>query len=227
MNPPTNTAWDPVWEAVFSSQQWGRYPSEHVVRFVARKFYGASDRRAIRLLDLGCGPGASAWFMAREGFSVSGIDGSPTAIEQAGARLAGDSLTADLRTGDYTELPWPDGYFDGVVDNATLCCNPAEGRRRALTSVLRALKPGGWLLSANFTDRTWGCGAGTKVERGTFRDIPEGPLSGKGLCAFFSRTDLDEIYAGFTEMGIELGSWTLGNMAHLIELWIVTCRKPV
>ena len=52
-------------------------------------------------------------------------------------------------------------------------------------------------------------------------------MSGKGLCAFFSRTDLDEIYAGFTEMGIELGSWTLGNMAHLIELWIVTCRKPV
>jgi SAM-dependent methyltransferase len=226
MNTTINKTWDPAWEEVFRSQQWGRYPSEHVIRFVARQFYRAADRRAIRLLDLGCGPGASTWFMAREGFSVSGIDGSPTAIEQAGARLAADGLSADLRVADYTELPWPDGHFDGVVDNATLCCNSAAGRTRTLASVTRVLKPGGWLLSANFTDRTWGYGLGTAVERGGFREITEGPLVGKGFCCFFGRADLDELYVGFEEMNVELGAWTLGGMAHLVEMWLVTCRNP-
>lgn len=223
---PEQSSWDPVWEDVFRSQPWGRYPAEHVVRFVARQFYRAPERRAVRLLDLGCGPGASAWFMAREGFAVSGIDGSATAIEQARARLAAEQLTADLRVGDYAELPWPDGHFDGVVENGTLYCNPAEGRRRAMASVLRVLKPGGWLLSANFTDRTWGYGQGTAVERGAFRDLPEGPLAGKGFSCFFGRADLDELYSGFEEVNVERLSWTLGGLTHLVEMWVVTCRKP-
>ena len=31
-------AWDPVWESIFTSQAWGRYPGEDVIRFVAKNF---------------------------------------------------------------------------------------------------------------------------------------------------------------------------------------------
>ena len=82
-----DSTWDPGWEQIFSSREWGKYPPEHVIRFIARSFYGVPDRKEVRLLEPGCGPGANIWFMAREGFTVSGIDGSATSIKQADERL--------------------------------------------------------------------------------------------------------------------------------------------
>ena len=213
-----------VWEALFRRQAWGRYPAEHVVRFVARNFFGAADRRAIKLLDLGSGPGASSWFMAREGFSVCAIDGAPTAIAQLRDRLGQEGLAADARVGDIGELPWPERSFDGVIDNAVLYCNRASARRRIVAEVRRVLKPGGLLLSANFSDRTWGYGRGVADEPGGFVDVSEGPLANKGFAQFFGRAALDELYADFAERSIERASWTLENESRLIELWIVTCR---
>ena len=37
------------------------------------------DRRSVRLLEVGCGPGGNVWYMAREGYQVSG-DGSAVAM---------------------------------------------------------------------------------------------------------------------------------------------------
>jgi hypothetical protein len=58
--------WDPVWENIFSSIPWGKYPPEELIRFVARNFYAALQRNRIKLLEMGCGPGANLWYMARE-----------------------------------------------------------------------------------------------------------------------------------------------------------------
>jgi 2-polyprenyl-3-methyl-5-hydroxy-6-metoxy-1,4-benzoquinol methylase len=104
---------DPIWEEKFQTEEWGKYPPERVIRFVARNFYASPDRQAIRLLDAGYGPGACTWYMAREGFRVAGIDGSPTAIKRANERLRTEGLSADLQVGDYVVLPWPDEFFDG------------------------------------------------------------------------------------------------------------------
>lgn len=145
---------DPKWEEIFQLQEWGKYPPECVIRFVARNWYRA-DRKAIRLLDVGCGPGACTWYMAREGFTVSGIDGSPTAIRRAEERLASEGLSAELRVGDFTKtLPWDAGTFDGVIDNAALCCNSLENWRSAITEILRVLKPDGKMFSACFTEKS-------------------------------------------------------------------------
>jgi len=219
------SSWDPVWEEVFRAQEWGKYPPEYVIRFVARSFYGAPDRKAVRLLDLGCGPGACTWYMAREGFSAAGIDGSETAICRCAERLRNERLAADLKVGDYTRLPWTADYFDGVIDNVSLYSNRFDQCRRAVAEVIRVLKPGGLFLSCNFTNRTWGYGLGQEVEPGTFIDIREGPLAGKGLSLFMDKAKIDELYHVFAEKRVEQCSWTLGEMAHLVELWIVTCRK--
>jgi 2-polyprenyl-3-methyl-5-hydroxy-6-metoxy-1,4-benzoquinol methylase len=118
--------WDPIWDDIFRSKGWGRYPPEHIIRFIARTFSDARDRSTIRLLEIGCGPGANLWFMAREGFSVCGIDGSATAIHRARQRLTEDGLAADLRIRDYAQLPWPESAFDGAIENVSLYCNPSS-----------------------------------------------------------------------------------------------------
>lgn len=217
--------WDPAWEEVFRRQAWGKYPAEHVVRFVARTWYGAPDRGAVRLLDLGSGPGATTWFAAREGFSVSAVDGSPTAIAQLGDRLAAEGLAADARVGDLSALPWPEEYFDGVIDNASMYANPSSACEQIVGEVRRVLKPGGRFLSASFTDRTWGWGLGRMVEPGGFTDITEGPFAGKGFTSLMGRAQLESLFAKFRNVSVDRLVHTLGGEEHLIEQWIVACER--
>ena len=219
------STWDPVWEKTFRSKEWGKYPPEHVIRFVARNFYSISNRRAIRLLEIGCGPGANVWFMAREGFSVSGIDGSSTAIQHAKERLANEGLTADLQVGDFAQLPWHDSTFDGVVDNVSLTHNPIAAIGCTLNEVHRVLRPGAPFLSSFFSDKTWGYGTGEMTELDGFINLREGPLASNGFCLFLSRNRVPEVFRRFTDINVERVSWTLGGERHLIEHLVVTCRK--
>ena len=48
-----------IWEDIFQNNEWGKYPSLAVVRFVARNFYKVPNRKDIRILELGCGTGAN------------------------------------------------------------------------------------------------------------------------------------------------------------------------
>ena len=217
--------WDPVWEAIFRSKSWGKYPPEHVIRFVARSFFTAEDRSKVKLLEIGCGPGANVWFMAREGFSVCGIDGSATAIQRAKKRLASEGLPADLRVGDFTRLPWPDSTFDGIIENVSLYCNPISGIERALMEILRVLRPGAPFLSSFFSDRTWGYGAGDMIERDGFINLREGPLARAGFCLFLNRQRVPEVFRHFADLAVERVSWTLNGEQHLVEQLVISCRK--
>ena len=220
------STWDPVWEEIFKCREWGKYPPEHVVRFIAQNFGHASDRSTVRLLEIGCGPGANVWFMAREGFSVSGIDGSPSAIHKACLRLAGEGVEADLRVGDFAQLPWPDDDFDGVVENVSLNANPWTAIQRALHEVRRVLKPGAPFLSSFFTERTWGYGQGDMVETDGFVNLREGPLAERGFCLFLKRARVAELFRDFSSVNIERISRTMDNELHLVEQFVITCRKP-
>lgn len=220
-----SNGWDPVWEDIFRQKEWGKYPPEYIVRFVARNFYRSPDRKQLRLLDLGCGPGACTWFMAREGFDVSGIDGSETAVGNARSRLSLEGLSADLRIGDFSTLPWPDSYFDGVVDNATLCCNRFLQCEKTVDEVHRVLKRKGKFLSANFTDKTCGYGTGELLEEGTFRNVAKGPLHGLGVTLMMSRGQVDQLYSKFKSVSVERTSWTIMDMTEIVELWVVECSK--
>ncbi|HXU06836.1 MAG TPA: class I SAM-dependent methyltransferase [Polyangia bacterium] len=218
-------SFDPVWEEIFRAQEWGKYPPEHVIRFVARNFYKAPDRKAVKILDLGSGPGANAWYVAREGFACSAIDGSATAIERLKARLAVDRLEVDARVGDFIQLPWKDQTFDAVVETGALCCNRFAMVKRVVSEVKRVLKPGGLFCSANFTDSSWGYGVGRQVEPGGFADITEGPLVGKGFILFMGRAQVDELFSDFRDVSVERLGYTVENQKQLIDLWIVTARK--
>lgn len=222
----SQTTWDPVWEQIFQSREWGKYPPEHVIRFVARNFYSVKDRKSVRLLEIGCGPGANVWFMAREGFNVAGIDGSPTAIQRARQRLANEGFMVDLQVGDFARLPWPDNTFHGVVENLSLYANPWTSIECALREVRRVLKPGAPFLSSFFTDRTWGYGQGEMVETDGFINVREGPLAGTGFCLFLKRSRVAELFREFEDVSVEQISRTVDEEQHRIEQFVIACRKP-
>lgn len=97
-----------------------------------------------RALDLACGEGRNAVWLAKEGWSVTGVDFSDVAVDKA-RRLAEaegvsvEWVVADLRTYQ-TEA---DAYDLVVVLYLHL---PASQRRAVHAAAARALRPGGSLL---------------------------------------------------------------------------------
>jgi SAM-dependent methyltransferase len=199
-----------------------------IVREISRTFGASPERGSVHILEVGCGPGANVWFLAREGYIASGIDGSKTAIDIAKHRLTSEQLVAELLVGDFTaELPWKDGSFDAVIDCAALYSNPLRGIRAAVSEIHRVLKPGGTFLTLTFTDRTAGYGTGAPgVDPGAFSDVEEGPLAGTGYVQFFTRSQLEAVLSDFRSVRIERTSYTMNDGQQLIELWVAKALRP-
>lgn len=84
-------------------------------RRIVREALGASA--AEKVLDAGCGPGFYCAELLDEvgpSGSVVGVDGSPAMLALAARRCAGRP-NVDLREGDATALPVPDGAFDAAI----------------------------------------------------------------------------------------------------------------
>lgn len=148
------------WEEVFSNQEWGKYPPIELVRFIARNFYSCTDRKSVKILELGSGPGPNLWYMAREGFCVYGIEGSKTACENAYKRLYDENLQENIgiiKTGDYFEKldEFADGYFDAIIDVESLYCNPFERTKEIVEKSFNKLKIGGKMFSMTFANKEW------------------------------------------------------------------------
>ena len=100
------------------------------------------------ILEIGCGMGNLSIALARAGFSVSGIDISPTAVEVATRRAASAGAAARFRAGDVTanETLFPRGRYAAVLDGLCWHCIIGNDRPALLRSVARSLRPGGVFL---------------------------------------------------------------------------------
>ncbi|MFF2847766.1 class I SAM-dependent methyltransferase [Streptomyces sp. NPDC058001] len=95
-----------------------------------------------RALDVGCGEGADAHWLARRGWRVTALDISPTALERAAA-IDTTGRVAWTRS-DLTTTPPPAGAFDLV--SAQYFPLRQQPDHTALRGLLDAVAPGGTLL---------------------------------------------------------------------------------
>lgn len=180
------------WEEIHRNQEWGKYPSEQLVRFIARNFYN-KDRKNIKILDFGCGAGANTWFLAREGFDVYAFDGSESAVNRAKEYLNKDGYNnVHFSVMDGTELDYASDMFDCVVDNVCIYANKKVHIEIMYKEVYERLKKGGKLYSACFGEKTDGYGTGKYIEDNTYENIEKGPLEGRAIAHFFNKDELKE-----------------------------------
>ena len=135
--------WDQHWEAFYEKGGGNQYPDPAIIRFVARNYYKVIPRCTVKILDLGCGVGAHLWFLAREGFNAFGIDGSKSSIIRASEKLNGENVKANIQVGDFLDLPYDNGFFDAVIDAASIQHNDGESIVKIIGEIHRVLKKGG------------------------------------------------------------------------------------
>lgn len=128
--------------------QMGRWSRRLAPLFV--EFAGLG--KAQRVLDVGCGTGNLALFVAQHDpapASVHGIDVCPAYVEYA--RRRGDDARLTFEVGDARALPFPDGHFDHAL--AMLALQFVPNAELAVHEMRRVTRPGGTVAAATWDTR--------------------------------------------------------------------------
>ncbi len=113
----------------------------------------AAPRDGETVLDIGCGTGnvISLLRAGCPGARVCGVDPAGNMVRLVGERFRDDSMV-EIREGEGTSIPYPEGYFDCVVSNLALHHVLPQERPLCAAELARVLKPGGRLV---YSDLFW------------------------------------------------------------------------
>lgn len=154
--------------------------------FTERAFSFAGLVPHSRVLDLGCGLGATLRHLAAEyGLAAFGVDISSRLLGRA--RQVGGAAFAQAKS---EQLPLADACMDAVIAECTLSLFEAES---ALREVARVLRPGGWFIVSDVYARN-------PEGVSALRSLP----AGTGIGAALTRA---EIEAKITGCGLEISVW--------------------
>jgi len=109
------------------------------------------ERRDVRVLEVGCGPGNFTCALAEAGFTVTGLDAYAALVDAAKEKRRARHLSnLAFRHGELTcGNTFRDETFDQVVSIHALYAHPAPDR--LLREAYRVLKPGGYAVLVNHT----------------------------------------------------------------------------
>jgi len=162
-----------------------------------------------KAVDLGCGIGHYAFYLARRGFDVTGIDISPTAINLAKEKAEKERITCKFIVADVLgNLDEVKDTYDFAYDWSLLHHVYPEKRSNYIENVNRILTIGGNYLSVCFSEKDPLFG-----DSGKYRETPLGTV-----LYFSSEEELKELFSGYFRI-IELKTIEIeGKFApHLVN----------
>jgi len=111
-------------------------------------FFRQYEQADARILDIGCGQGRDALFIARLGHSVVGVDCAPNGIKDLITVAKKEQLSVEGIVADINNYQ-PDGLFDIIIIDRTLHMLSKDSRLRVLMKLLDYVLENGWLLIAD------------------------------------------------------------------------------
>ncbi|SIR80082.1 Methyltransferase domain-containing protein [Haladaptatus litoreus] len=109
-----------------------------------------SDGLSGRVLDVGCGTGTHALWVAAEGHTAVGIDFSEKGIEQAREKAEERGLDATFRVADALDVPEDIGTFDTVLDSGLFHAFQNEQREDYARELAGIVPAGGRVFLVGF-----------------------------------------------------------------------------
>ncbi|MGP4078501.1 class I SAM-dependent methyltransferase [Pseudalkalibacillus sp. R45] len=138
-----NSDWDNEYISGGFQYKWDiPYPSQELVAFVATINFPVETVA----LDIGCGAGREAVFLAQQGLNTIGVDLSAEALKIAAERAKEAGVQVDWRQGNVLNLPVEDHSVDFVNDRGTFHVIVEEERDKFAREIARILKPDGMML---------------------------------------------------------------------------------
>ncbi|GGK15519.1 methyltransferase [Yeosuana aromativorans] len=200
------------WESVYKSNErmWGENPTDN-----ARNVLAFLQKHNIKnLLIPGFGYGRNAKVFYDEGFDVTGIEISKTAIERA-RNYFGSAVT--IHHGSVTEMPFDTNQYQSIYCYSLIHLLNAADRKKLIADCYAQLKPNGIMVFVALSTNDKRFGLGEELDKNTFH-------SPQGLTLYFY--DEASIQAAF------------GNY-HIIEAkeinepeenpnekhWMIVCEK--
>jgi SAM-dependent methyltransferase len=129
------------WDARYSEQETAMWSGRPNGRFVA-EVTGLPPGRA---LDVGCGEGADAIWLAERGWTVTAVDVSEVAVRRARDAAERAGVTVDWVCGDALVTSFPPGAYDLV--SLQYPALPKAAGEAAVRALLDSVRPGGMLLA--------------------------------------------------------------------------------
>ena len=130
-----------MWDARYSEQEGAMWSGRPNGRFVA-EVTGLAPGTA---LDVGCGEGADAIWLAGRGWTVTAVDVSTVAVDRARQAAERAGVTVAWMAGDVLAQALPEGAFDLV--SLQYPALPTAAGDAAVARLLATVRPGGVLLA--------------------------------------------------------------------------------
>ena len=194
-----------IWEERYSKRLIvNKYPYDDVVSFMLSNY--KSDKKNIKVLDLGCGTGNNLAFLAKEGYDYYGIDYSASAIQIVSETFEYFSLNVDeskLFSSSFDKLPFEDNFFDVIIDRQSIGQNNYDDIKKVVQEIQRTLKLNGQYFGINFSDRSTEMSYGTRIGQNQYKEFSKGRFKGIGERHFFSIDEVLSLFEDFKILNIE------------------------
>ena len=176
------------WEASFRDRQemWGWAPADSAVDTVELfNGYGLN-----KILIPGIGYGRNAGIFTDNGFEVTGIEISETAIELA-KRHFGESIK--IHHGAVGSMPFDQELYDGIFCYSLIHLLSFKERRKLINDCYNQLRTGGYMVFVSISKKDFRYGEGEEISKDTFK-------KNHGVTLFFY--DSESIQADFGNNGL-------------------------
>jgi SAM-dependent methyltransferase len=171
-------AWNDHWQSESGRADW--LEPDPDVASVVPLLRGRGARSA---LDLGCGVGRHACFLASAGLEVQAMDASVSGLDFAARQARDVGLDVTFRDGLMTALPYADASFDYVLSFNVIYHGDGGVVARAISEIHRVLKPGGLFHGTLLSKRNSHYGLGKEIAPDTF--VVDGAEGDKGHPHFY------------------------------------------
>jgi ubiquinone/menaquinone biosynthesis C-methylase UbiE len=135
------------WEQYFDGLDADTYDfSQSTPAYSLVHFCGTYLKKGAPVLDLGCGGGRNAHYLAKRGYAVYGVDIAAAAIEFCRKRFLRCGLSGMFKQGTFDHIPFPDAFFAGVICVAAFDHVTSDNARVSIIEIRRVLQSGGTIL---------------------------------------------------------------------------------
>lgn len=177
-----------IWESKYKEIQtiWGFEPSDSAI--IAKDFF--LDCNAEEILIPGIGYGRNAKIFCDNGFKVTGIEISQTAIELAKSK---NGLDLEIHHGSVTDMPFDNKVYDGIFCYALIHLLNSQERKKFIKDCYNQLKSNGHMIFTVISKKSPMYGNGKQLSKDRFEVM-------KGVGLFFY--DSDSVINEFEEYGL-------------------------